>query len=1109
MDGVEQRAQPTTKQPPRGAETKDDGAATVAVAPESASGGRKAVAADSKPPAVKADVVSAGVVAVAGAGVADKNVDAASASEATAAPAMMKSYAVSTNSEREQQGDSGTKSADVGQLATGASCATRSDEAVAAPASTKSKRIHEDDEDTSMSDELHPRKRAALGNDEITVPTSAGQTTDEAVGDSSDDVEMNEPMNEEEELRNNAIHASEEDKRRHEEFCNSLEEKQQVDVYDVGTKEWLASKIERIDDEGYTVHYMGWNSKCDEKIEKASNYRILPRATKAVEAWAKYQAKIDKHRRGAAKRLAAVPTSEESAENVGAEARELVPTFVQTGLTRSGRAITRRVENGALKKPKTPSKKKDASAIESKFPEEDLCGICGEIEDDDLTDMILCDGGCLKSYHFSCLGIESAPEGERWLCEQCRTNEQACFACRRNGTINEKGGVFRCSVASCGKFFHQTCVDGNKMSRRAGGKLKPGSSTVEELLESDASFRCPRHICFVCEGKKKSSDLMCCLKCPEAYHPQCVPPSARYNTVGLLCWRHPDEQLPKIPSFYLSDRNIDTVTVDSTLHLPWMFLPKRDPDVNSPDDCHHFRLLRNIIEDVRLQPPTYRKLGRSIYTFKQPKVSLEDSPMCVCKERCGEDCINRLSFTECFGPAPTLGMKFNKHNRESNCTLGENCGNRALHQKVYPRFQQFHTVEKGWGLRVLDSVKAGQLVIEYVGEVINEEEKERRLLDHAKNSPDDKNMYIMELGKGEYIDARFKGSVSRFINHSCDPNCHLLKWRVKGVNRIAITALTDIEPGTELSYDYQFHTKQAMEWKCHCKSINCRGTMAPEKINQAHDSPVKKLTKKEQMKQRKRALIQEKIQHGKEIKSTARRLSLTAHLSMGDRTTIEKMAVRTGPAARELQWAKYYRLFNVRDAKHGFNFKLRKELRDQRIGTHEIVKRDQLSMSGSTTAVSSRSVSPARLLEGGVVVNEGEPAAKDSVGDSALADSEKVDLIEESLGKKDAVMTDSTEILVKEVSTKEDSTEKSLVKEVSTKEDSTKEDSTKERLAKVDLTKEDSIKESLAQEDLTKELAMTDLAKDSAMTGLAKDSAKEDSIPGQQPAPKEDPAVQA
>ncbi|KAI9997008.1 hypothetical protein PInf_000441 [Phytophthora infestans] len=643
-------------------------------------------------------------------------------------------------------------------------------------ASDSNKRAHEEGVEDTALHESHLRKRAAIGNDESTVPSS-GQTTDETVGDSSDDVEMIEAKNEEELLGNDTIHASEEDTSTHEEFFRNLDVNQQVDVYDVRTKDWLAAKIVHLGEDGFTVHYMGWNVKCDEKIAKSSSSRIQARATKAITAWAKHQAKIDK--RKVEKKVEATPSVDGSLGRLGAEQQELAPAFVQTGLTRSGRAITKRVENGVFKPKAPPKKKKDAAVVESGFPEEDLCGVCGEIEDDELTDMILCDGGCLKSYHFSCLGIDSAPEGKEWLCEQCRTNEQLCFSCGRNGTINEKGGVFRCSAPSCGKFFHQTCIDANKMSRRAG--------------------------------------------------------------------------------------------------------------------------------------------------------------------------------------APTPGMKFNKHNRESNCMLGENCGNRALHQKVYPRFQKFHTVEKGWALRLLEPAKAGQLVIEYVGEVINEEEKERRLLDHAKNSPEDKNMYIMELGKGEYIDARFKGSVSRFINHSCDPNCHLLKWRVKGVNRIAITALKDIEPGTELSYDYQFHTKQAMEWKCHCKAKNCRGTMAPEKINQAHESPVKKLTKKEQIKQRKRALMQEKLQQGKEIKSTARRLSLTAHVSMGDRTTIEKMAVRTGPATRELEWAKYYHLFNIRDAKHGFNFKLRKEMRDLRIAHQEHVKRELVSVSGSTTAASSRSVSPARL----------------------------------------------------------------------------------------------------------------------------------------------------
>ncbi|CAH0477751.1 unnamed protein product [Peronospora belbahrii] len=353
--------------------------------------------------------------------------------------------------------------------------------------STNTKRTYEKEERYVKSRKLNPLKRIAFGNEDSVAPSYVGQTTDEIVGDSSDDVEMSEPVDEEAVFYNDRIGAKEDGKRAHENFWCNLTVKQQVDVYDICTKEWFAAKIEHLDNKRCTVHYMGKNSKYNEIIQKVDSYRIMPRATKAAKAWAKCQVKVgkhprrvkeklasfqstnDKHKRGVQEKHAASQSINDKLKRAYARDRELAPTFVQTGLTRSGRVITQRIQNGALK-PKAPGKKKkDMNAVQSNIPEEDLCGVCGEIEDDDLTDRIFCDGGCLKSYHFSCLGIESTPEEEKWLCEQCRTNEQLCFACGRNGTINEKGGVFRCSAVCCGKYFHQKCVDDNKMSRRFGG----------------------------------------------------------------------------------------------------------------------------------------------------------------------------------------------------------------------------------------------------------------------------------------------------------------------------------------------------------------------------------------------------------------------------------------------------------------------------------------------------------------------------------------------------------------------------------------------------------------------------------------------------------------
>jgi histone-lysine N-methyltransferase SETD2 len=45
---------------------------------------------------------------------------------------------------------------------------------------------------------------------------------------------------------------------------------------------------------------------------------------------------------------------------------------------------------------------------------------------------------------------------------------------------------------------------------------------------------------------------------------------------------------------------------------------------------------------------------------------------------------------------------------------------------------------------------------------------------------------------GFYVDGKKKGNYSRFINHSCDPNCQLERWVVRGRMRIGIFAIRDI-----------------------------------------------------------------------------------------------------------------------------------------------------------------------------------------------------------------------------------------------------------------------------------------------------------------------------
>lgn len=73
---------------------------------------------------------------------------------------------------------------------------------------------------------------------------------------------------------------------------------------------------------------------------------------------------------------------------------------------------------------------------------------------------------------------------------------------------------------------------------------------------------------------------------------------------------------------------------------------------------------------------------------------------------------------------------------------------------------------------------------------------------------------------------------SRWINHSCDPNSAVDTEWVKGEQCVRAwwTALRDIEPGEELTYDYAFSAEVAEV--CHCGAPRCRGLIVdPDELH--------------------------------------------------------------------------------------------------------------------------------------------------------------------------------------------------------------------------------------------------------------------------------------
>eukprot|EP00061_Rhincodon_typus_P018097 g47122.t1 len=158
----------------------------------------------------------------------------------------------------------------------------------------------------------------------------------------------------------------------------------------------------------------------------------------------------------------------------------------------------------------------------------------------------------------------------------------------------------------------------------------------------------------------------------------------------------------------------------------------------------------------------------------------------------------------------------------NTCPCDERCCNQRIQRHEWVQcLERFRAEGKGWGIRTKEALKAGQFIIEYLGEVVSEQEFRNRMIEQYQNHNDH---YCLNLDSGMVIDSYRMGNEARFINHSCSPNCEMQKWSVNGVYRIGLFALKDVMAGTELTYDYNFHAFNLEKQQiCKCGAEKCRG----------------------------------------------------------------------------------------------------------------------------------------------------------------------------------------------------------------------------------------------------------------------------------------------
>ena len=128
-------------------------------------------------------------------------------------------------------------------------------------------------------------------------------------------------------------------------------------------------------------------------------------------------------------------------------------------------------------------------------------------------------------------------------------------------------------------------------------------------------------------------------------------------------------------------------------------------------------------------------------------------------------------------------------------------------------------------------IRKGRRVAEYTGDRMTVEEGDERYRDKPYT-------YLFGLEDGKHVVDGY--GMAMYINHSCDPNCET--EQVKG--RIWIVAIRDIQPGEEITYDYNLYDGDG-DAPCFCGSKKCRGTMyAPAEIRRRAGEKKKRIAER-------------------------------------------------------------------------------------------------------------------------------------------------------------------------------------------------------------------------------------------------------------------------
>uniref|UniRef100_A0A8C4TGC0 Histone-lysine N-methyltransferase, H3 lysine-36 specific n=1 Tax=Erpetoichthys calabaricus TaxID=27687 RepID=A0A8C4TGC0_ERPCA len=495
---------------------------------------------------------------------------------------------------------------------------------------------------------------------------------------------------------------------------------------------------------------------------------------------------------------------------------------------------------------------------------------------------------CGKFYHEDCVRKYSLSvfenKGFRCPLHSCLS----CYVSRPSRLKATKGKLMRC--VRCPVAYHtgDACI-------AAGCEVLTYNSIIcTNHFKSKKGYSHHAHVnvswCFVCS---KGGSLLCCESCPAAFHPDCLniemPAGSWYCNdckagkkphyrdiiwvkLGNYRWWPAEIRHPKSIPLNIQHLRHETgefpVFFFGSKDYFWTHQARVFPYMEGDQGSKYHRMkgigkvFKTALQEAEMRfrqlkieretreaqenerkPPPYKhiKVNKPCGKVQIYTADISEIPKCNCKTTdenpCSfeSECLNRMLMYECH---PAV------------CPAGERCQNQCFTKRHYPETKIIKTAGKGWGLICKRDIKKGEFVNEYIGELIDEEECRARIKYAQEN--DITHFYMLTIDKDRIIDAGMKGNYSRFMNHSCQPNCETQKWTVNGDTRVGLFAVCDIPAGTELTFNYNLDCLGNEKTICRCGAPNCSGFLGDRPKNaSSNTSEFKGKKAKKKMKRRK------------------------------------------------------------------------------------------------------------------------------------------------------------------------------------------------------------------------------------------------------------------